>query len=64
MRPAWGRRGRNDDDLFDAEEAFLTSTTREIVPIVAVDERAIGNGKPGTVTRRLLKAFRDFARAG
>jgi branched-subunit amino acid aminotransferase/4-amino-4-deoxychorismate lyase len=51
-----------DDDLFDAEEAFLTSTTREIVPIVAVDERAIGNGKPGTVTRRLLKAFRDFAR--
>jgi branched-chain amino acid aminotransferase len=53
-----------DDDLFDADEAFLTSTTREVVPIVAVDERAIGNGTPGSVTRRLLKAFRDFARAG
>ena len=53
-----------DDDLFDADEAFLTSTTRELVPIVAVDERVIGNGKPGAVTRALLKAFRDLARAG
>ncbi len=53
-----------DDDLFEADEAFLTSTTRELVPIVAVDERTIGNGKPGPVTRKLLQAFRDFARAG
>ena len=51
-----------DDDLCDADEAFLTSTTREVVPIVAVNERAIGNGKPGAVTRKLLRAFRDFAR--
>jgi branched-chain amino acid aminotransferase len=51
-----------DDDLFDADEAFLTSTTREVIPIVAVDERAIGNGKPGMVTRTLLKAFRALAR--
>jgi branched-subunit amino acid aminotransferase/4-amino-4-deoxychorismate lyase len=35
-----------------------------VVPIVTIDERAIGNGNPGAVTRRLLKAFRDFARAG
>jgi branched-chain amino acid aminotransferase len=54
----------HDDDLFDSDEAFLTSTTREVVPIVAVDERAIGNGTPGAVTRRLLKAFRDLTRAG
>ena len=52
-----------DDDLFDADEAFLTSTTREVVPIVAVNEQAIGNGKPGVVTWKLLKAFRDLARA-
>ena len=50
-----------DDDLFDANEAFLTSTTREVVPIVAVDERTIANGNPGPFTRRLLQAFRDFA---
>jgi branched-chain amino acid aminotransferase len=51
----------HDDDLFDADEAFLTSTTREVVPIVAVDKRVIGNGKPGMVTSKLLKAFRDLA---
>jgi branched-chain amino acid aminotransferase len=53
-----------DADLFEADEAFFTSTTREIVPIVAVDERVIGNGKPGAVARMLLKAFRDLARGG
>ena len=37
-----------DDDLFSADEAFLTSTTREAVPIVKVDDRAIGNGRPRT----------------
>ena len=52
-----------DDDLFSAEEAFLTSTTREAVPIVKVDDRTIGTGKPGPVTKRLLKGFRDRARA-
>jgi branched-chain amino acid aminotransferase len=50
-----------EDDLFGADEAFLTSTTREVVPIVAVDDRSIGNGKPGVVTRKLLEAFRDRA---
>jgi branched-chain amino acid aminotransferase len=52
-----------DDDLVSAEEAFLTSTTREAVPIVKVDDRTIGTGKPGLVTKRLLKGFRDRARA-
>jgi branched-chain amino acid aminotransferase len=47
-----------DDDLFSADEAFLTSTTREVLPIVAVDERKIGDGSPGPVTLKLLKAFR------
>jgi branched-chain amino acid aminotransferase len=50
-----------DDDLFGADEAFLTSTTREILPIVAVDERTIGSGTPGPVTCALLAAFRQKA---
>jgi branched-chain amino acid aminotransferase len=50
-----------DDDLFGADEAFLTSTTREILPIVAVDERTIGSGTPGPVTCALLAAFRRKA---
>ena len=50
-----------DDDLLGADEAFLTSTTREIVPIVRVDERQIGAGSPGPVTRALLGTFRRTA---
>jgi branched-chain amino acid aminotransferase len=52
-----------DDDLFGADEAFLTSTTREIVPITTVDDRTIGSGTPGPVTARLLEGFRRRARA-
>ena len=52
-----------DGDLFSADEAFLTSTTREAVPIVAVDDRTIGNGRPGPVTKKLLEGFRRCAQA-
>ena len=52
-----------DDDLFGADEAFLTSTTREAVPIVTVNDRTIGSGKPGPVTWKLLNQFRRLADA-
>lgn len=51
-----------DDDLFGADEAFLSSTTRELLPIVRVDDRAIGAGRTGPVTRKLLDAFRARAK--
>jgi branched-chain amino acid aminotransferase len=50
-----------DGDLFSADEIFLTSTTREIVPIVRVDDHAVGSGKPGPVTLALLGEFRKKA---
>ncbi|MGH9349620.1 MAG: aminotransferase class IV [Vicinamibacterales bacterium] len=50
-----------DDDLLGADESFLTSTTRELVPIVQVDDRQIGTGRPGPVTLKLLAAFRKQA---
>jgi len=50
-----------DADLFGADEAFLTSTTREVVPIVKVDDRTIGAGTPGPITRALLDGFRKKA---
>jgi branched-chain amino acid aminotransferase len=50
-----------DPDLFGADEAFLTSTTRDVVPIVRVDDRVIGSGRPGPVTRTLLEAYRRTA---
>jgi branched-chain amino acid aminotransferase len=46
------------EDLLRAEELFLTSTIRELVPIVRVDGRTIGSGKPGALTLRLHEAFR------
>jgi len=54
----------HDEDLYGADEAFLTSTTREAVPIVAVDGRSIGEGKPGPVTLKLLEEFRRAAKSG
>jgi branched-chain amino acid aminotransferase len=49
----------HDEDLFGADEAFLTSSTQEIVPIVQVDDRVIGNGTPGPTTRRLHAFYRE-----
>jgi branched-chain amino acid aminotransferase len=51
----------HDDDVFGADEAFLTSTTREAVPIVQVNDRRIGAGVPGPVTNALLAGFRNKA---
>ena len=52
-----------DDDLYTSDEAFLTSTTRELVPITTVDNRPVGNGKPGPVSTRLLESYRRKAYA-
>jgi len=49
------------DDLLAADEAFMTSTTREVVPVKQVDENAIGNGRPGPLTRRVMEAFGAYA---
>ena len=53
----------HDEDLFGADEAFLTSTTREVVPIVRVDDKTIGAGVPGPITLALLQGFRKKAEA-
>lgn len=49
-------------DLWNADEAFITGTTREITPVSKVDGRPFGDGKPGPVTRTLLEVFRTKAR--
>ncbi len=47
------------DDLGNVSELFLTGTTSEIVPIIRVDDRRIGDGRPGPVTRKMQEAYRE-----
>ena len=53
--------GITPDDLGSADEAFITGTTREVTPVVHVDQSAIGSGKPGPISKRLLELFRRRA---
>ena len=45
-------------EVYTAEECFLTGTAAEIIPVVKVDGRAIGTGKPGAMTLKMIKMFR------
>ncbi len=45
------------DRLYDVDEAFLTGTTTEVMPVTRVDGRTIGTGEPGPITRRLMEAY-------
>jgi branched-subunit amino acid aminotransferase/4-amino-4-deoxychorismate lyase len=47
------------EDALGADEAFLTSSVRGVVPIVRLDERLIGDGAPGPVTRKLMSLYRE-----
>ncbi|MFA6600370.1 MAG: branched-chain-amino-acid transaminase [Candidatus Omnitrophota bacterium] len=49
-------------DLYNADEVFLTGTAAEVIPVVSIDGRVIGTGKPGPVTGALLKAFHAMTR--
>jgi branched-chain amino acid aminotransferase len=44
-------------DIFTADEVFLTGTAAEAIPVVEIDKRKIGTGKPGLITRELIEAF-------
>jgi branched-chain amino acid aminotransferase len=44
-------------DLFNADECFLTGTASELVPVVKIDGRVIGTGKPGPVTKKLVAQY-------
>ena len=52
------------DELRGADEAFLTSATRGVLPVTTVDGRALGDGRPGPVTRRLMAFYDELARRG
>lgn len=45
------------DDLFNADEVFISSTTSEVMPVIQIDEQVIGDGKPGRITSQLQSLF-------
>jgi D-alanine transaminase/branched-chain amino acid aminotransferase len=47
-------------ELYELEELFITSTSMDVCPVVAVDGRPIGRGKPGPVTREIQEAYGDL----
>ena len=49
-------------DLYNADECFLTGTGAEIVPVVKIDQRVIGNGRPGPITKKLVKAYQELTK--
>ncbi len=45
------------EELYNAKEAFLTGTTKKVLPITQMDDRTIGNGKPGDITKQMIELF-------
>ena len=50
-------------DVFTADECFLTGTAAEVIAAVKLDQRVIGDGKPGVITKRVIAKFREIANA-
>ena len=50
-------------DLYTADEFFLTGTAAEIIPVVTLDSRAIGDGMPGPLTAKFIARFHELTQA-
>jgi branched-chain amino acid aminotransferase len=50
-------------DVYIADECFLTGTAAEVVPVVKVDSRSIGDGRPGPMTRDMMARFKKLTRS-
>lgn len=51
-----------NEELHDAEEFFLTGTMCEVMPVISINGRPVGNGRPGHQTQRLIKAYKLMTR--
>jgi branched-chain amino acid aminotransferase len=50
-------------DIYTADECFLTGTAAEVIPVVRLDHRPIGDGTPGKITQKLIQGFRELTRS-
>ncbi len=51
------------EELTEAKEAFLSSSNKQILPVVKIDNLTIGDGKPGDITKRIMDQFQDLKKA-
>ena len=51
-------------DVYTADEVFVTGTGAGIVPVVEVDKRPIGNGKPGPITQQIIRMYAEEVKRG
>ncbi len=51
-------------ELFSANEIFITASNKEVMPVVKIDNKKIGNGEVGHITKNVMKIFRDFVETG
>lgn len=52
------------EEIYSSDEAFLTNSLMEVMPLVEVDKRTIGNGLPGSITREVHRNYKQLARQG
>ncbi len=50
-------------EIGEMEEVFLTASNKEIVPVVRIDDRTVGGGKPGTCTQKIMALFKEYTAA-
>ena len=51
------------DDLYSAEECFMTGTGAELVPVIEIDDRIVADGKPGPLTLQLIEDYKKLVAA-
>ena len=51
-----------EQEVKSADEIWVTSSTKEVLAVTALDARPVGNGKPGPVFRRMHQLYQDFKR--
>ena len=52
-----------DGRIFEADEWFITGTSSEITPVIRIDQRSVGDGMPGPITRKLHEAFQAYVKS-
>jgi len=51
-----------EEEVRNADEIWVTSATKEVLPVTRLDGKAVGSGKPGTVYKRIYRLYQEYKR--